>query len=101
MFLVGVMRYSSALLQEVHEAPKSSSSEQEEPTVKQEDGAESAGVTGGEGGVPLTPEPGTTPEPEDKGDALEALLAAGESWWCLYHACSILCTDPYMDLKAP
>lgn len=25
-----------------------------------------------------TPEPGTTPEPDDKGDALAALLAAGE-----------------------
>jgi hypothetical protein len=38
--------------------------------------------------VPLTPEPGTTPEPEDKGDALEALLAAGmDHVVAVMHAC--------------
>jgi hypothetical protein len=41
-----------------------------------DDGAESAGMNTDAAGA--TPEPGTTPEPDDKGDALAALLAAGE-----------------------
>lgn len=40
-----------------------------------DDGAESAGMNTDAAGA--TPEPGTTPEPDDKGDALAALLAAG------------------------
>jgi hypothetical protein len=43
---------------------------------KGDDGAESAGMNTDAAGA--TPEPGTTPEPDDKGDALAALLAAGE-----------------------
>eukprot|EP00878_Enallax_costatus_P007439 GHUV01007791.1.p1 GENE.GHUV01007791.1~~GHUV01007791.1.p1 ORF type:complete len:1062 (+),score=409.26 GHUV01007791.1:105-3290(+) len=62
-------------------AEKASSSDDEgdEKTGKGDDGAESGGVTGTDA-AGQTPEPGTTPEPEDKddkGDALAALLAAG------------------------
>lgn len=67
-------------------AEKASTSDEEgdeKPGSKAEDGADSAGVTGTDAAMTdagQTPEPGTTPEPEDKddkGDALAALLAAG------------------------
>lgn len=65
-------------------AEKASSSDDEgdEKVGKGDDGAESGGVTGTDA-AGQTPEPGTTPEPEDKdnkGDALAALLAAGGSY---------------------
>lgn len=68
-------------------ADKASTSDDEndEKTGKVDDGAESAGVTGTDAAMTdagQTPEPGTTPEPEEKdnkGDALAALLAAGET----------------------
>eukprot|EP00775_Hariotina_reticulata_P006274 gene6274-6513_t len=57
---------------------------EEDKGGKGEDGAESGGATGTDAQMTdagVTPEPGTTPEPEDKrddkGDALAALLAAG------------------------
>jgi hypothetical protein len=54
--------------------------QEDEKTRGKDDGAESGGVTGTDATMTdagQTPEPGTTPEPDDKGDALAALLAAG------------------------
>jgi hypothetical protein len=54
--------------------------QENEKTRGKDDGAESGGVTGTDATMTdaaQTPEPGTTPEPDDKGDALAALLAAG------------------------
>lgn len=66
--------------EEVHEAPESSSEEAAPAGRKKEDdGVDSAAGGGGDAVMTdagVTPEPGTTPEPD--GDGLEALLAAGE-----------------------
>ncbi|WIA19087.1 hypothetical protein OEZ85_003737 [Tetradesmus obliquus] len=66
---------------EEHAGKASSSSDQEDEKARgKDDGAESGGVTGTDATMTdaaQTPEPGTTPEPDDKGDALAALLAAG------------------------
>jgi hypothetical protein len=65
--------------EEVHEAPESSSEEAAPAGRKKEDDGVDSAAGGGTDAVMtdagVTPEPGTTPEPD--GDGLEALLAAG------------------------